>query len=1116
MLKNRIFIFCTFFFILSMSGRVIYAQKTYNQVFNPMGGFVDEAEKPFRGELCLNGKWQFMPVYENDIAKFIKPATFNWEPVPLKVPSPWNINAFSEGDGGDFVTFPSYPKAWEKARMGWMKKEFVLPEGWEGKRLKLHFEAIAGFAKIYVNGQLAGENLDIFFPTELDVTSLLKKGTNEILVGVAKASLTDIQGKYGRRNYVAGSFWGQHIAGIWQDVSLIAVPELSISNVFVQPDVQNDQLTFDVSIKNNTGKTQSVKLHASVRGWEKPASTDVNMGPVANGVLKDEVLQIDNVKKIEIKAGDSITVKLGAKVENKLKNWTPDSPNLYGAVISLNTGKKTTADTKYTRFGWRQFLIKGTELQLNGKPIMLKGDSWHFMGIPQMTRRYAWGWFKMLKDANANAVRLHAQPYPSFYLDVADEVGICVLDETGIWSSDGGPKMDSDDYWIYCKKHVKSLVMRDRNHPAVFGWSVCNETVPVVINVFHAPESIVQRQIDEINNWVKIVKSLDSSRDWISGDGEDMRPTDLPTVIGHYGNEGSMKKWSSEGNPWGVGETGMGYYGTPKQISAVNGNRAYESQQGRMEGLATEAYDLIGKQQKYKPTYTSVFNIVWYGLKPLEFGLSDTTRAPKPEDGIFFPNYKEGIPGVQPERLGPYTSTINPGYDSSLSLYKPWPMFYAIQAINSTPVKPFKIESKTKTTPGATMSAEPNIHEVGIISGENSQLKDRLSEIGVPFVEATVPGKKLSGKKSPVKKPDMVIIDGKSPVADLASKQLVDDCLKNGGKVLVWGVSTENIEKLNQLLPYKLELTERNATSFVKKEADLMIGNLDNKDFYFSELVRQPVMRYGLSGEIVKKGEVVLEACNTDWNRWNGHGENIKTAAVYRSEREAKAEGAAIVKVQMGGGQIYLSSVDLFLLKSDGEELLKTLLKNLGVSLKTVPVNSRKALSPGGNLEQAIVIKGTGNQADEIGKMGNQQFTAKYESAGQPELIQTNTQGFLDLARAAGMERGQGQGVRELFLSFWVFSPRSMVNLLVEPDMPKLDMLVEGRLDRSVFVNGVLFATEGLSGKEKLENLPLEKGWNHVLVRVVRDPESRRWQTRISLKSNKEDYFKQLNSSVGQ
>ena len=1097
-----------FFYLIGLVSLLIAqelnAQQTYSQVFNPMRGLVDETEKPFRDELCLNGQWQFMPVYETDMAKFVKPESFQWNIVPLKVPSPWNVNSFSRGEGGDFLAFPSYPKSWEGAQMGWLKKDFILPENWDRKRIILHFEAIAGFAKIYVNRQLVGENLDIFFPTELEVTSLLKKGSNEILVGVAKASLTDVPGKYGRRNYVAGSFWGQHIAGIWQDVSLMAVPELSISDVFVQPDVQNDQLTFAVTIKNNSKKTQSVNLHASVRSWEKPVTSDVNMLPVANGVLKEEILKIESVGKIKIKAGDSITLKLGKKVDGKLKYWTPDSPNLYGAIISINTNKKQIADTKYTRFGWRQFLIKGTELQLNGKPIVLKGDSWHFMGIPQMTRRYAWGWFKMLKDANANAVRLHAQPYPSFYLDVADEMGICVLDETGIWSSDGGPKMDSEDYWIYCKKHVKSLVMRDRNHPAVFGWSVCNETVPVVINVFHAPESMVQRQINEINNWIKIVKGLDSTRDWISGDGEEMRPTDLPTVIGHYGDEGSMKKWSSEGKPWGVGETGMGYYGTPKQISVINGNRAYESQQGRMEGLATEAYGLIGKQQKYKATYTSVFNVVWYGLKPLEFGLSDTTRAPKPKDGIFFPAFQEGIPGVQPERIGPYTSTINPGYDTNLPLYKPWPLFYAVQAINATPVKPFKIEPNVSSENPST-AAIPNISEVGIISGMNSLLKSRLSDMGVPFVEA-VPGKKFA----------LVIVDGVCPVADSASKLMIAGCLGSGGKVLVWGVSPEGLENLNHLLNSKLELTERKATSFVKKQTDQMIGSLNNKDFYFSELIKQPVMKYGLSGEIARNGQVILEACNTDWNRWNGQGENVKTASVYRSEREAKVEGAAMVKVQMGAGQLYLNSVDLFMLKSDGEELLKTLLRNLGVSLKSVPLKSRKALSPVGNLEQAIIIRGTGNQSDEIGKMGNQQFTSKYESAGQPELIQTNTQGVLDLSKAAGMVRGQGQGARELFLSFWVFSPRSMVNLLVEPDMPKLDMVVEGRLDKSVFVNGVLFASEGLSGKETVENLPLEKGWNHVLVRITRDPESRRWQTRISLKSNKEDYFKQLNSSVGQ
>lgn len=1093
MSRNKILLYCLTIFALCSLQSKVNAQQTYNHVFNPISGFVNEVEKPFRDELCLNGKWQFMPVFETDMAKFTKPDSFNWEAVPIKVPSPWNVNSFSEGDGGDFIAFPSYPKAWGKAQMGWMKKKFVLPETWGRKRVKLHFEAIAGFAKIYLNGQLAGENLDIFFPTELDVTSFLKKGTNEVLVGVAKASLTDVPGKYGRRNYVAGSFWGQHIVGIWQDVSLIAVPELSISNVFVRPDVQNEQLTFEVSIRNNSKNTQPVSLHASIRNWRKPSTTDINMAPVANGVLNDEVLQLENDVNVEIRPGDSILMRLSKKVDGRLKTWTPESPNLYGAVISLNSGKKNITDIKYTRFGYRQFIIKGTELQLNGKPIVLKGDSWHFMGIPQMTRRYAWAWFKMLKDANANAVRLHAQPYPSFYLDVADEAGICVLDETGIWSSDGGPKMDSDDYWIYCKEHVKSLVMRDRNHPAVFGWSVCNETVPVVINVFHAPESIVQRQVDEINNWVKIVKRLDPSRDWISGDGEDMRPTDLPTVIGHYGDEGSLKKWSSEGKPWGVGETGMGYYGTPKQISLVNGNRAYESQQGRMEGLALEAYDLIGKQQKYKPTYTSVFNIVWYGLKPLEFGLSDTTRAPKPEDGIFFPTYSEGIPGVQPERIGPYTSTLNPGYDPELPLYKPWPMFYSIQAINATPVKPFKIESKVFA---AIVQPTTNISEVGIITGRNSPMKEWLSSLGVPVIEAN------SGKKHA-----MIIIDGSTPILNQSSKQLIDDCLNNGGKILVWGVSPESLDQLNNFLPFNLSLTDRKATSFIIKQADLMIGVLENKDFYFTELVKEPVMNFGLSGEIVKKGEVILEACNTDWSRWNGHGENIKTAAVLRSERETKAEGAAIVKIPAGSGEIYLSSIDLLNLKSVGEELSKTMLQNMGIVLKTLPVNSRKAMSVDGNLKQAILIRTSGKQANKIGKLNNQQFIATYKSVDKLELIKTNKLDFFDLNKVTDSE---------ILLSFWIFSPRSMVNLLVEPDMPKLDMLVEGCREKSVYVNGILYAKENKSEEERLENLPLEKGWNHMVVNISGASKSNVSQIRISLRSNKEDYFKQLNSSVGQ
>ena len=151
-----------------------------------------------------------------------------------------------------------------------------------------------------------------------------------------------------------------------------------------------------------------------------------------------------------------------------------ESPNLYAVLVSLwKDGKES--DRKYTRFGWREFKIKDGDFYLNNNKIQVKGDSWHFMGIPQMTRRYAFAWYKALKDAGGNGVRLHAMPYPTFYLEVADEMGICVLDESAIWASHSQFNYAEPVTWERFNDHVARLVMRDRNFPSVMGWSVENE-----------------------------------------------------------------------------------------------------------------------------------------------------------------------------------------------------------------------------------------------------------------------------------------------------------------------------------------------------------------------------------------------------------------------------------------------------------------------------------------------------------------------------------------------------------------------------------------------------------------------------------------------------------------
>jgi beta-galactosidase/beta-glucuronidase len=371
--------------------------------------------------------------------------------------------------------------------------------------------------------------------------------------------------------------------------------------------------------------------------------------------------------KVSIDANASQKVTLQIPVnENTLKYWTPESPNLYALLLSIQD-KKKTIDTKYERFGWREWTLQGTTQCLNGEPYALHGDSWHFMGIPQMTRRYAWAWFTAIKGMNGNAVRPHAQVYPRFYLDMADEMGICVLNETANWASDGGPKLDSEHFWKESKEHLKRFVLRDRNHASVFGWSISNENKPVILHVYNRPELIPAQQ-KAWEEWRDIVRQYDPTRPWISSDGEDDGNGILPVTVGHYGDTNSMKNWISIGKPWGIGEHSMAYYGTPEQVSKYNGERAYESQEGRMEGLANECYNLIANQRRLGASYSTVFNMAWYALKPLPLGKKDCSTAPSVnEDGIFFSEYREGIPGVQPERIGPYSTTFNPGYDPTLS-----------------------------------------------------------------------------------------------------------------------------------------------------------------------------------------------------------------------------------------------------------------------------------------------------------------------------------------------------------------------------------------------------------------------------------------------------------------
>ena len=523
----------------------------YNFPFAPSEGLVNRTEKEYRKEICLNGYWDFQPVAlpgsyvqgKGVAPELSLPKEGAWSKTRIKIPSPWNINSFANRnvEGPDHRNYPSYPKEWEQVKMAWMKKTVTIPNDWNGQQIKLYFEAVAGYTEVYINKEKVGENFDLFLPFSIDITNKVAAGeTAEVWVGVRSQSLFENNSTIGRRIVPAGSMWGYHIAGIWQDVYLLALPKVHVEDVYVKPLVSKNMLELEVTVQNNTEKKTDLQLQGKINEWVNLAGTDVNSAPVPAWKLGQEALKVAPVK-VSIPANASTKVVLQVPVSGELSYWTPEQPNLYAVLLSLQA-KKEILDMKYERFGWREWTLQGTTQYLNGKPYQLRGDSWHFMGIPQMTRRYAWAWFTAIKGMNANAVRPHAQIYPRFYMDVADEMGICVLNETANWASDGGPKLDSELFWEASKEHLKRFVLRDRNHASVFGWSISNENKPVILHVYNRPE-LMPQQKKAWEDWRDIVRANDPTRPWISADGEDDGDGILPVTVGHYGDMNSMKHW---------------------------------------------------------------------------------------------------------------------------------------------------------------------------------------------------------------------------------------------------------------------------------------------------------------------------------------------------------------------------------------------------------------------------------------------------------------------------------------------------------------------------------------------------------------------------------------------
>lgn len=1081
-------LFC--FLLLFVFTVSVFASVSFKADFAPDSGVINDIEKPYKADICLNGAWDFQGGVSYDYT-LDKNA---WSKIKISIPSPWNVNSFSAGDGGDFISYPSYPKDWDSYGTGIMRKTFDIPKLWDGKRVYVEFSAIAGGFEVFVNGKAAGSGFDSFMPFKFDITNFVNiGGSNEIIVKVKKPAFYNRDSAYGSLTYPSGSFWGMHIGGIWQDVFVYAVPEVSVSDIYIVPDVFGKKVTVTAEITNLSNRDMAASLDGDIYNWvigkngvaipQSRGYADISKS-AAN--ISGEVLNIP--------AGGKSTIKLIADA-SQLTCWTMDKPKLYFAVIKMRDSAGKVIDIASDRFGYRDFKISGNQILLNGKPVVLKSDSWHFMGIAQMTRRYPYAWFKTLKSANGNAVRLHAQPFPEFYLDMADEMGIAVLDESAIWASHCAFNYNEPETWDRFYSHEEKLVLRDRNHASVFGWSIENE-ITAALAVTGQKEDVRNVVIKKAQKLADIVRRLDPSRDFISGDGCEDLGGYLPVNMLHYGDASYFKRIADKGKPWGVGEASSAYYATPKELSRWNGNRAYESSQGRMEALAYESYDLLANGQRVNgANYMSVFNMAWYSLQPLPLGLDSVSRASTLEDGIFFEKQREGQIGVQPERLGPYVTTFNPGYDPKLPLYKPWDMFYAIRDAYApeAPVKGKWSEKPViKLLPDFPKASIKNVYYIG---DKTSELYTSLSYSGWNVTNDTAS--------------KLLVVDG-ALVSDSnynTIKKAVDFVTSRGGTAVIWGFAKNNIETVNKLLPYKAVFTDRKASSLV---SDVF----NNSDIYFTESASNPyIMKYGIDGDIIKNGKIILSACNADWSRWNFKGENVKTAAIVRSERETKPSGVAMVQIQSGKGNIVLTSLDGQISNKERQAFYQKLASYFGVEIVPLEEDPNAVCNMFGNITKAMVspMFGAKNYADAL----NQDYINPNDAQVSQNWkeLKVAGDGMFDFAGLAENDSVSGA----VYLSFWLHSPQPLNELLANPNVPKVSFYGGSDDGMRLWVNGDLLCSDDLVHPcipDSLKTGPIafKKGWNHVVVKVIQG--SGRWQFVGRFVSTDPDFWKTVTFSL--
>ena len=419
------------------------------------------ADAAVRDTISINQGWQF---HRGDVKNIAELKSTQSEDDVVNLPhdfligQDWVAPDASErpdnSDAGSNVRSRLSSRGFKEMCIGWYRYELTPKEEWKGKRIVLDFQGIMLVGDVYLNGKRIGGTDYGYLGFDIDLSKLLKWGqTNEIAV---KA---DTQNPSNSRWFTG--------AGLYRDVNLI---------------VTNKDLFFPRHpLFIRTQGNKEVKIKAEIINQQKVAKgqTAAKM-PVGVRILDADgkvVAEQKNDIHFNAKWRDREYELPSISLENA-KLWSPDTPYLYTAEVTLYDSEGNIADQIKEPFGVRTIeIVPQKGLLVNGKKVLLKGYANHHtlgaLGAAAYPRAIEKR-LKLMKEFGMNHIRTSHNPYSEDFLKLCDKYGILVVDELyDKWLTQyAGGRVEWESLW---QKDIPEWVKRDRNHPSVVMWSLGNE-----------------------------------------------------------------------------------------------------------------------------------------------------------------------------------------------------------------------------------------------------------------------------------------------------------------------------------------------------------------------------------------------------------------------------------------------------------------------------------------------------------------------------------------------------------------------------------------------------------------------------------------------------------------